>query len=80
MIQVIKYRCCGKIFAACVEPECYLDTDWLKDIRHYAKRGDKIEMIESNIQIKFEKCECNKLPKTKEPDLFSEILSDNQLI
>lgn len=32
MIQVIKYKCCGNIFAAYCEPDCYTDKEWLKDL------------------------------------------------
>jgi|LakMenEpi03Aug12_release.lakeMendotaPanAssembly.Ray.scaffolds.fasta_scaffold4210877_2 hypothetical protein len=70
MIQVIKYKCCGQIFAACQEPECYTDKDWLKELRKYALRGDKVEMMES-ANMKFGRCECSKVAK-KSPDLFTE--------
>ena len=29
-VQIVKYKCCGKVFAACCEPECYIERDWLK--------------------------------------------------
>ena len=60
MIQVIKHKCCGKIFAACCEPDCYTDKEWLKNLRKYAKRGDSVQMIESGKGLKLEKCLCNK--------------------
>lgn len=58
MIQVIKTKCCGKIFAACRDPECYRDSEWQKDIRSYASQGHKIEMVEPG-KWKMEKCTCN---------------------
>lgn len=70
MIQVIKYKCCGQVFAACCEPECYTEKDWLKDIRKYTLRGDKVEMRESG-NVKFGKCECSKIKIPERLDLFS---------
>ena len=70
MIQVIKYKCCGQIFAACWEPDCYTEKDWLKNMRKYVLRGDKVEMMESG-NVKFSKCVCAKVETTKSPDLFS---------
>jgi len=67
MIQVIKYKCCGRIFAACKEPECYIDKDWLKDLRQYVKEGCKVEMITGDWQ--FGKCDCK---KPNEPNLFNQ--------
>lgn len=68
-VQIIKYKCCGKIFAACHVPECYEDKDWLKNLRKYALRGDAIEIIESK-DMQFGKCECVKTQsKTKQLEL-----------
>jgi len=71
MIQVIKYQCCDQAFAACCEPECYTEKDWLKDLRKYALRGDKIELIEHG-DLKLGRCKC-KEEAPKVLDLFSEI-------
>jgi hypothetical protein len=60
MIQVIRYKCCNKIFAACKEPECYTSKEWQKDVRTSANKGDKIEMV-NNGEWQFEKCECDKI-------------------
>lgn len=60
MIQVIKYKCCGNIFAACVEPQCYIDKVWLRDLRRYVQKGHKVEMRESG-DVLFNKCECNNI-------------------
>lgn len=60
-IQIIKYKCCGKAFAACCEPDCYTDEDWTKELKKYVLRGDNVEMVEPG-DWKFEKCECNKTP------------------
>jgi hypothetical protein len=59
MIQIVKYKCCGAIFAACVEPDCYTEKDWLANLKKYVNRGDKVEMIKSGT-LKFGKCECKK--------------------
>ena len=61
MIQVIKYPCCGKIFAACTEPECYTDNDWLKSLKKYVKQGYQVGMIEGGKgKLRFEICDCKK--------------------
>jgi hypothetical protein len=58
-IQVIKYSCCDSIFAACVEPDCYTDRDWLYNLRKYVLRGDIVEMIDSDKgNLIFSKCKC----------------------
>lgn len=44
--QVVHYKCCNGQFAACVEPHCYSDPDWMKDLRKYAKQGYRISVIE----------------------------------
>ena len=69
MIQVVKYKCCGSGFAACVEPECYTNKDWLKNLKQYVKEGHKVEMVES---FTFEICKCNEVKKEeiKLPSLF----------
>jgi len=71
MIQVIKYACCDKIFAACHEPHCYTDTDWLKNLKQYVRRGDKVEMIHGGNGLQMGQCECNELVKSKDLNLFS---------
>jgi len=63
MIQTIKYKCCGKIFAACYEPDCYTDKDWLKNLKEYVNRGDIVGLTDEKIQ--FGKCECNKSKQQK---------------
>lgn len=61
-VQIIKYKCCGKIFAACREPECYTDIEWQRDLRKYSKRGDIVETLPS-ADFQFGKCECKKQPE-----------------
>lgn len=61
-IQIIKYKCCGKVFAACCEPECYTDSEWLKNLKKYVLKGHTVEMAESTT---FGKCECVKPEKKK---------------
>lgn len=59
MIQVIKKPCCGVVFAACVDPECYTDKDWTTELSKYVKAGNVVEMVESsNIGGK---CKCKTL-------------------
>lgn len=72
MIQVIKCPC-GKIFAACCEPECYSDAEWQKNMRGYVKKGCKPEMIEHGSGWEFEKCTCKNMkpaPKEVQTSLF----------
>jgi len=63
--QVIKCKC-GKVFAMCRVPECYQDSDWMKDVRKYVKKGCIIEVGESK-DYNFEKCICE---NKSEPTLF----------
>ena len=71
MIQVIKTKCCGKVFAACREPECYTDTEWTRELSKYVKKGNVVEMVGSGHDFKFETCDCANIAITKEPNLFS---------
>ena len=73
MVQVIKYSCCEKIFAACREPECYSDPAWLKSIKRSALQGDTIELLESG-NVQFGLCECKKKNSITQPHLFSELV------
>lgn len=64
--QVIKCKC-GEIFACCVVPECYTDTDWMRDLRKEVKNGNSVEIVEQG-KWKFGNCKC----KIKEPaNLFN---------
>lgn len=54
MIQIVKCNCCGYIVAACSEPYCYTDKEWLEKIKIY-KQSYKVELIK-NIPIKFNRC------------------------
>lgn len=69
-IQVIRYKCCGKIFAGCREPECYMSVEFQRELRKHAKRGDIIEFVEAG-ECKFGKCECKPVKKIKQPELFA---------
>lgn len=80
MIQVIKYKCCGNIFAACCEPDCYTDTNWLKDLKNYVESGDKVEMIPSGEGLQFKRCECKKQSKSKEQQKVIESLFDDEVL
>lgn len=75
MVQVIKYKCCGKIFAACYEPHCYTDRSWLSKMSDYVKKGDVVEMRESG-NVQFGDCECtkeNQVNLSEQPNLFSSL-------
>jgi hypothetical protein len=69
--QVVKCRC-GNIIAACIEPECYQDAQWMRDVRNYAKKGYAIDVLDCK-SFKFNKCTCkpNQVTKTGELPLFN---------
>lgn len=69
MIQIVKYKCCEKVFAACSEPECYTDKIWLNNLREYINRGDIVKMVE-NMELNFGKCVC-KETKLEQLNLFN---------
>ncbi len=54
MIQAIKCPC-GKVFAGCVEPYCYTESSWQKDVRKYIKKGCTVSTIEST---PLQECTC----------------------
>lgn len=80
MIQIIKYKCCGKIFAASREPECYTEKEWLKDLKKYVERGDKVEMIHSGQGLQFNRCQCQKDNKNNEPKKVIQSLFDDEVL
>ncbi len=57
-VQTVRYKCCNRLFAACCEPDCYTDKDWLKSLRKYARMGHKIDLVEGRVRIEG-KCECS---------------------
>jgi hypothetical protein len=62
-IQVIKCKC-GSAFAACIEPDCYSDKKWQKDMRKYVKKGCTVDLIDgSSSEPLFQKCVCEKKKK-----------------
>ena len=68
--QVIVCKC-GAKFAACVEPHCYTEKDWQKDLRKYVNEGCTVEMVDC-ASFRFEKCRCKeiKAANINEPTLF----------
>jgi hypothetical protein len=56
--QIVRCPKCKSVFAGCLDPYCYTDKDWLKNIRLYLKQGYEIDLIESK-SLHFEKCKCN---------------------
>jgi hypothetical protein len=68
-MQIIKCRC-GKCFAACVEPECYTDKEWVKELRKYVLAGCTVEIVPCGCP-NFEDCDCNKTKnEIKQKELF----------
>lgn len=59
MIQTISCRTCGKTFAACTEPECYTDDEWIADVKKYVKAGHVVKMVEPGTWS-LEGCDCDK--------------------
>ena len=57
MLQVIKYKCCGAIYAACQEPDCYTEKEWIKHLKKSVKAGDIVQMIEPKT-LEFGRCKC----------------------
>ena len=55
MIQIIYCPKCGSGFAGCVEPECYTDNNWIKEMKKYIKQGYKVKTVE---KYSLEKCTC----------------------
>lgn len=66
--QVIICKC-GAKFAACREPECYTDKEWLRDLSKYVKNGCSVDMIGIK-EFELESCRCAEIKKKKEPELF----------
>lgn len=56
--QVIICKC-GVMFAASVEPHCYTELVWQRDLRKYVKAGCTVDLIYTDL-VKFEQCKCNK--------------------
>ena len=71
-LQVIKYKCCNKIFAACAEPHFYTDAHWLKDVKNELRRGNIVDTI-INEEWKFEKCDCKKKKESSQLNLFNNL-------
>jgi hypothetical protein len=67
-IQVVTCKC-GSQIAACVEPNCYIDFEWLRDLKKYIKKGCKIYLIEKQ-DFEFKSCICKELQEKNEPKLF----------
>jgi len=70
-VQIVKKKCCGKVFAACCEPECYTDPDWTKWLKVYVREGHEVDMAESGNHFVFETCTCVKPEQPKQLNLFA---------
>jgi len=54
---------CGSAFAACVEPYCYTERDWTKQLKEYVNKGYKVDLV--NVEgFSLEECKCEKEIKT----------------
>ncbi len=69
-VQIVRYRCCGVVFAACAEPFCYTDKKWKKDVRDYLKQGHKTEIVPSSNFITVNNCKCKSQPQPTQGELF----------
>ncbi len=59
-LQVIKCKC-GKVFAACQVPECYMEKEWMDELRDYVtNKSCTVDIVLANGNI-FEKCQCESL-------------------
>ncbi len=68
-IQIVRRNCCNTIFASCVEPYCYTDDDWTKQLKIYAEEGRKIEIV---TDFRFEPCTCKPIEDVNQLELFTE--------
>lgn len=57
--QVIKCKC-GSIFAACYAPECYEDSDWIKDLKKYVNAGFEVDLLTIG-SFQLNKCLCGEV-------------------
>ncbi len=64
MVQIIRCKC-GSVFAACHEPECYTDDDWIADLKAYVLQGSTVGLVKGT-DFKFENCICSKLEEQSE--------------
>jgi hypothetical protein len=69
-VQVIVCNC-GKVFAGCVEPWCYTEKNWTKELAKYVKEGKTVEMRDAG-SFKMESCTCFKSEPKEDnnPKLF----------
>lgn len=50
---------CGSIVAGCMEPYCYQDKEWQKDLRDYSKKGYEIKMVDpEEVRVQLSECKC----------------------
>jgi malate/lactate dehydrogenase len=50
---------CGSTYAACLVPECYQDTEWMKDVRKAAAVGHAIDLRDVK-SFSLQTCSCEK--------------------
>lgn len=49
--QLIKHRCCGRILAACREPHCYQNEDWLKIVEENMLKGNFFHVTQDDREL-----------------------------
>jgi hypothetical protein len=49
----------GETIAACLEPQCYTDKEWLKDLAKYTEQGYKSELLSEGVKPDFSKKQRN---------------------
>jgi hypothetical protein len=49
---------CGATFAACALPYAYEDSEWMRDLRKYSKKGYNISIMNSN-EFDMQMCTCS---------------------
>jgi DNA-binding sugar fermentation-stimulating protein len=59
--QIIKCPKCNAVFAACLEPNCYIDKDWLKSLKKYIQEGFEVDYVQQG-NLQFSKCTCKNEP------------------
>jgi hypothetical protein len=73
--QVIRKVCCGKAFAACMEPLCYTEEEWKANLTNYVNVGHKVS-LEDPGSFRFEKCTCQRIDESVQLSLFPEKLEE----
>ena len=57
-LQIVVCKC-GSVVAACIVPDCYTDSDWLRSLKKHIGKGRRVEYAEEGEFVKLENCKCN---------------------